>query len=234
MMQDIERYQDILTRSDMFRGIEGDRLIALLDAMQARVVTFARGETIYRLGDEIRETALVLEGTVIVEASDPEGEDTNLNMLGQGEEFGAFLVLSGNARNLMHIYAGARCVLMLFDLRAVGDGGDRSEECWRLLNNLARSFAEKCVDLYQKVHIYGKKRIRSRIKLYLMGLEAEGDVLTLPMNRTALAAFLGVDRTALARELSRMQQEGLIAVNKRRVTILNREYFQQGVRRVRG
>lgn len=236
MKQDLglEQYMDVLKRSDMFRGIEEARLLALLTAMRARVSSFARGETIYRYGDEIREIALVLEGTVVVEASDPEGEDTNLNMLGRGDEFGAFLVISGNTKSLMHIYAGTRCAVLMFDLRWAGTSGLRTDEMWRLLNNITVSFAEKSVDLYRKVQIYGKKRIRSRIKLYLMSLDATGDELTLPMNRTELAAYLGVDRTALARELGRMRQEGIIEVDKRRVRILNREFFQHGVRSVGG
>ena len=126
----------------------------------------------------------------------------------------------------MHIYAGTRCTLMLFDVAALSRLQNRSDEAWRMMCNITESFARKCADLYQKVQLYGKKRIRSRIKFYLMGLDIEQGEVTLPMNETALAACLGVDRTALAREITRMQEEGLIAVNKRRVRLLDREFFQ--------
>lgn len=230
MKQSVEKYRNVLSECDIFRGIDADRLMALLDTMQARVVHYARGETICRYGDEVRVSALVLEGTVVVEASDAEGEDTNLNMLGKGDEFGAFLVVSGNMRCPMHIYAGTRCTLLLLDLGRMGVAREKSEETWQLMNNIAVSIAGKCVDLYQKVQIFGKKRIRSRIKLYLMGLDIVDGEVTLPMNRTALAAYLGVDRTALAREFSRMQQEGLIEVDKRRVRILNSDTIQPNIR----
>ena len=173
----------------------------------------------------MRAAALVLEGTVIVEVSDAEGEDTNLNMLGKGDEFGAFLAISGNAKSLMHIYAGTRCTLMLFDVAALSRLQDRSDEAWRMMCNITESFARKCADLYQKVQLYGKKRIRSRIKFYLMGLDIEQGEVTLPMNRTALAAYLGVDRTALARELGRMRQEGIIEIHKRRARILDPDFL---------
>ena len=62
-----------------------------------------------------------------------------------------------------------------------------------------------------------------------MSLPSVDGEVTLPMNRTALAAYLGVDRTALAREVTRMQEEGLISVNKRRVRLLDREFFQMSV-----
>lgn len=226
MKQDLLQYSEVLANSDIFRGIEGEQLAALLEVMRARVLRFAKGETIYRVGDEVLESALVLEGTVIVEASDAEGDETNMNMLRRGDEFGAYIALSGDTRSPMHVYAGTRCAILMYDLLAVSASLARNEDEAKLVNNLLVSFAGKCVDLYQKVRIYGKKRIRERVRLYLMSLQPHEDEVILPMNRTALAAYLGVDRTALARELSRMQEEGLIAMDKRHVRLLDREFFQ--------
>ena len=59
-----------------------------------------------------------------------------------------------------------------------------------------------------------------------MSLPRTGDEVTLPVNRTELAASLGVDRAALARELARMRDEGLIAVNRRRVCLLDKDFFR--------
>lgn len=230
MKRSLERYLDILTQSDLFRGIEGDRLIPLLHRMRARVATYAKGETIYRCGDEMRETSVVLSGTVLVEASDDEGEDVNLTMVRQGEEFGAFMALSGSTRGFMRLYAGTRCTVVTFDLGAVGRNPTKSDEEWQLANNIMRNFAEKCAYLYQKVQIYGKKRIRSRLRLYFMTLDMADGELVLPMNRTMLAAYLGVDRTAMARELSRMQREGIIALDRRRVRILDPGFLQNAAR----
>ena len=226
MKQGFERYRDVLEHSDLFRGIDAEALPALLDVMRARVVRFAKGETIFRVGDEVLESALVLEGTVIVDASDAEGDDTNMNMLCCGDEFGAYIVLSGSMRSPMHVYAGARCTILMYDLLVVRDKPVRDSNEVKLVNNIMLAFARKCVDLYQKVQIYGKKRIRGRIRLYLMSLPSVDGEVTLPMNRTALASYLGVDRTALAREVTRMQEEGLIAVNKRRVRLLDADFFQ--------
>ena len=226
MKQDLERYRGVLEQSEMFRGLVDDERLELLGAMRARVVRYAKGETIYRVGDGVTESALVLEGTVIVDASDAEGDDTNLNMLRRGDEFGAFLVLSGSKCSPMHVYAGARCTILVYDLLSIVAKPVRSENEAKLINNIILSFAGKCVDLYQKVRIYGEKRIRGRIRLYLMSLPIADDEVTLPMNRTALASYLRVDRTALAREITRMQEDGLIAVNKRRVRLLDRDFFQ--------
>lgn len=230
MGKDFERYFDILSRSDLFHGIDGVQLPQLLEKLGARVVRYAKGETIYHCGDCVTETALVLEGTVIIEDSDIEDEDTNLNVLRRGEAFGAVLALSGNGRSPMHVYAGARCALMVFNLQDAGRRAAAGDEEWQLVNNIVLSFAAKCADLYRKVQIYGKKRIRSRIQLYLMTLDVVNGEVVLPLNRTELAEYLGVDRTALARELGRMREEGIIAVNKRHVRILDPDFIRRGNR----
>ena len=230
MIRDFERYLDTLRGSDLFRGIDADRLPQLLDRLGARVVKYARGETIYHCGDRVTESALVLEGTVIIEDSDIEDEYTNLDVLRAGEAFGAVLALSGNGKSPMHVYAGARCAILVFNLQDAGRWAASGDEEWRLVNNIMASFAGKCADLYRKVQIYGKKRIRSRIQLYLMTLDMVDGEVVLPLNRTELAEYLGVDRTALARELTRMRQEGIIAVNKRRVRILDPGFVQRGSR----
>ena len=43
---------------------------------------------------------------------------------------------------------------------------------------------------------------------------------TIPYDRRQLAGYLGVERSALCAELSRMQRDGLIRYEKRRFTLL--------------
>ena len=49
---------------------------------------------------------------------------------------------------------------------------------------------------------------------------SQGDEITLPFDRESLAAYLGANRTAVSREMSKMRDEGLIDFNKNVVRIL--------------
>ncbi len=226
MREELYYYLPMLSRCEIFRGIDGDRLADILGDMDARLMEYDRGETIYRCGDVVRLGAIVLEGAVTVGDEDMDGGSVNITLLEPGDALGAYMIVSGVHRLPMRVYAAARCKLMLFDLEKLLSRDDRSDEQWKITRNLLHEFAGRCVDLYQKASIYSKKRIRSRIRLYLMSLEAVNGEVLLPMNRTELAAWLGVDRAALARELGRMQDEGLIALDRRRVRLLDRDFFQ--------
>ena len=69
--------------------------------------------------------------------------------------------------------------------------------------------------LNQKMRILAQNRLRNRIKLYLQMLPATpGGELHLDMGRGELADYLCVDRSALSRELSLMQRDGLLETYK--------------------
>ena len=60
------------------------------------------------------------------------------------------------------------------------------------------------------------KTIRGRVMAYLssMSLQAGSDEFDIPFDRQQLADYLNVERTALSKELGRMQKEELITVRK--------------------
>lgn len=232
MRQEILRYRDIISKCGFFNGLDDEALFRALDGLGAHLVNYEKGQTIYRPGDIVRDSAILLEGMVMVETNDAEGEKTALNLLRAGDQLATYLAVSGNRRGTLRVWAGSDCVLLLLDISALRQMDRESPITWTLYDNLLKTIAGRCVDLYNRVQIYGKKRIRSRIRMYLMSLEIRDREVELPVNRTALAAYLGVDRTALARELTRMQEEGIIAVNKRRVRLLDPDFFQLTAREI--
>ena len=226
MNRNLNRYIDTLLGSEIFSGFTPADMQHVFELSRARVVEFRKDEAVYRYGDAVREMGVVLEGTIIVEANNAEGEKTNLNILMQGDEFGVYLVVSGARRSPMSVYAASRSKVMYFDIERMSQLQNKDRVIWKMMDNLLHSFADKLVDHYRRLHIYGQKRVRSRVRMYLMSLEREDDVVVLPLNRTDWAAYLGVDRTALARELSRMRDEGLIGIDKRRIRLLNTAFFE--------
>ncbi|MDF2613448.1 MAG: Crp [Clostridia bacterium] len=82
--------------------------------------------------------------------------------------------------------------------------------------------------LSDKAHFYKKKinllttsSIRLKLAKYFLELSEEqsSHVITLPFNRIELAEYLNITRPSLSRELSHMQQDGLITFIKSEVTI---------------
>ncbi|HML49612.1 MAG TPA: helix-turn-helix domain-containing protein, partial [Clostridia bacterium] len=66
-----------------------------------------------------------------------------------------------------------------------------------------------------------RRTTRDKLLSYLSALaeEAGRNEVTPPFNRQELADYLAVDRSALSRELSRMQAEGLLRYDKNTFTL---------------
>lgn len=225
MKADLNRYLPMLTANPLFEGISECKLAAMLETMDARVVDYERGQTFHRPGEALSRSCVLLDGAMVAEDIDFDGDRNILLRLYPGDELDVFLTLSGKLKAPMHVYAVAPSRVLLFDImNLLSVPGD--EDTWRFQRNLLKALSHRYVDVFEKLRIFNKKRIRSRVRVYLTTLEAHDGEVVIPMNRTDLADWLGVDRAALARELGHMQDDGLIRVNKRRIRLLNRDYFQ--------
>ena len=92
--------------------------------------------------------------------------------------------------------------------------------------NLLREMGRSALFLNQKMRILAQNRLRNRIKLYLQMLPVKpGGELHLDMGRGELADYLCVDRSALSRELGRMQKEGILAFQGQQVRILDQSFL---------
>ena len=72
----------------------------------------------------------------------------------------------------------------------------------------------------------GQKSIRAKLSVYLQELSAEGGETTLrEMNQTQLARYLGVERSALSREMSHLRDEGIIDYDRKTLRVLQPDFL---------
>jgi len=86
----------------------------------------------------------------------------------------------------------------------------------RVLQNLVRSISDKYFLLSRRVDLLLLKSLRAKVCAYLLS-EAEVHhslTFTVPYSRIQLADYLNCDRSALSRELSLMQRDGLLETYK--------------------
>lgn len=89
-----------------------------------------------------------------------------------------------------------------------------------LLNylNISADFASR---LSKKLHFMSFRTIRQKLAMYLLNLSKTtgSNVIVLDKTQTALAEYFGVSRESLERELTHMQKDNQIAIDKKKVTI---------------
>ena len=91
-----------------------------------------------------------------------------------------------------------------------------------LFKRFTAMLAERTLTLNNRIQILSKLTIREKVIMLLSeykSVTGEPDIV-LPFNRETMAIYLGVNQSALSRELSKMRDEGIITFHGSHFTIL--------------
>lgn len=223
----MEHIYPALHRCKFFEGIPKEKYPNVLNCLQASLKAYQRNQTILQIGEPMKLAGVVISGTVELAFLDENGNLVNVNHIGMGEVFGAAMACLEPRPSPMQLKAVTDCEVLLMNFNALLDmEGPLCPHRMQISTNLLRDFAQHAMFLNQRLRIISQKRLRDKIKLYLQHQSVGQDgKVTIPFNRNEMADYLYVDRSALSRELSRMQQEGIIAYQGQDFYILNRDFL---------
>lgn len=208
-----------LARTPLFRGASPEEVEGMLACLGAETRRYAKGETIFRVGDRVSALGLVCSGGVLIQANDLWGATTILDRVGPGHIFAeTYACLSGEPLMVDVVAAGPAEVLFLNVERVLTVCARTCGHHSRLVRNLLAIAAEKNLNLARKIFHTASKTIRGRLLSYLseQAIRSGSGSFTIPFDRQQLADYLNVDRSALSHELGKMQREGLLRVEKNR------------------
>ena len=108
---------------------------------------------------------------------------------------------------------------------------DGSPAHQRVLQNLVRTISDKYFLLSRRVDLLVLKSLRAKVCAYLLNESERAGSLTfsIPFSRVQLADYLNCDRSALSRELSLMQKDGLLDTFKSSFKLLDPDALKQMV-----
>ena len=94
----------------------------------------------------------------------------------------------------------------------------------KLVRNLLTVCAHKSLQLSMRILHTSSKSIRGRLLSYFSECAKKSGSYSfrIPYNRQQLADYLGIDRSAMCNELSKMQRDGVIRYEKNDVTLRER------------
>lgn len=212
-----------LTQTSLFSGISQADLSNLLSCLAAVERRYSKGAVILAEGEPTQWMGLVLEGRAIISCADVWGKSSILGFAEPGAVFGeAYACVPGEALLISVCAAEETRVLFLNVGKLLTVCGNACPFHARLIRNLLSISAGKNLQLSRRIFHTTPKSIRGRLQSYFSECAKKSGSLTfkLPFNRQQLADYLGVDRSAMSSELSKMQRDGLIQVQGSTITML--------------
>lgn len=192
-------------------------------ALKKRNLTFARGETIFHIGDDAGFFYCILSGKIQLYRSNPYREQT-FSILGKNEWVGHRDVIAGgeykhNARCLAETTVCKIPADILFEtMKAEPQFG------LQVASNLANSW----IGSEHQSYNLGARKVMERLADFLLQYPGEGEVpdaanreIDLSMTREMLATLMGTTTESVIRTLSQFKSRGWIRMSKGKVRYIN-------------
>lgn len=206
-----------LSKTLLFRGASETEIEAMLHCLGAHSKLFGKGETVFRAGQTTDCLGLVLSGSIIIENNDVWGNRNILGHASAGQIFGETYSCIPGEPMLVNVIADTRSEILFLDTgRLIQTCPNSCSHHRIMIENLLQICARKNLELSRRSLHTSSKSIRGRLLSYFSDQAMQNGSMefTIPYNRQQLADYLGVDRSAMSNELSKMRREKLIDYKK--------------------
>lgn len=219
----MEKYIEILNRTKLFSGVGDEDISAMLHCLQARLLTFKKGEYVFREGEHLNHITVLVKGKLLIQQDDFWGNRNIIHVVQVGEMFGEAYVAPESGVLPNDVVAEEDSAVIFFDIRkilTVCSAACRFHTV--VIQNLFFAISEKNRKLVQKIAHMSKRSTRAKLLSYLSeeAKRQNKSQFTIPFTRQQLADFLCVDRSAMSNELGKMRDEGILRFDKNRFTLL--------------
>lgn len=211
----------ILEKSPLFYGIPEEECRVLCSKIHYQVRKFEKDTIIVQGGEEVRHLFVILAGSVRGEMIDYSGKTVKIEDIEVARPLAAAFLFGKENRFPVTVTANCQAKLLAIP---VTEFLKLLQMNTTLLRNYLNNISTRAQFLSQKLHFLSFKTIKEKVAHFL--LQQAGDRFNsfeLKNTQQQLAELFGVTRPSLARVLGDMQNDSLIKIEKKTVTLLDKQ-----------
>lgn len=218
----MEHFQD-LKRTSIFKESTEFECQAMMFCFKTKFKTFLKNEPIVKQGDFIEDVVLIVKGGAIAENVDLLGNVNIMSELERGDVYGLESAVAGEDVFRDTIVAKQKTLVLFMNKhRILNPCSNRCKRHEVIVRNIMKLVADSHIKLLEKLTHMSKKTTREKLLSYFIAesKKSEKEYFEIPFNKTELANYLSVDRSAMSTELSKMKEEGVLDFDKKLYRIL--------------
>jgi len=216
-------HRAVLQKAVLFQDIGDDEFPNLINCLSPQVKHFSKNEIILLTGDSVHHIGIVLVGTACAYLENVNGNQTLISNLTPMSVFGEVLVSTRTHKSPVTVYAASDVTATFIEYQKVYSMCATACSAHRIfLQNMLKTIGDQYFYLFDRIAILREKTLRSRIMAYLYTLSGRGKatVVTIPFTKTLLADYLLANRSAVSKELCKMERDGIISVKGREIKLI--------------
>lgn len=205
----------------LFKDISESEIEQILNVVPNSQKNYFDGEIIVHQGDIINNIGIVVEGNAVGKKYTFDGEEIIVSHFGENRIFADVLSGADGYASPVTIQAIKGCTILFIDYHKLIFSQYPSTQ--RVLRNMIQNISLKFFYQNKRMDILMIKSVRGKVLAYLEWQKEinNSNKFRISLDRRLMADFLGVERSALSRELSRMKKERIIEYHKNEFILLN-------------
>ena len=215
----------VLENCSLFSGVSVSELKEVLEETPYHILSFDKGELIFRLMESALKVGIILEGSVEIQKSFPNGSQVNVSVRLPGEIIGPAAVFSKTRKYPCDIVALEPVTVMMFRKK---DLLQLMQKNVCILENLTAEIATATYMLQQRLELMSYNGIAQKAAFWLLmqARQTGKQSIKIPGSVSKWALQINVSRPSLHRELKNLEAERTIAYNPPVIEILNSDALQ--------
>lgn len=212
---------EIIGNSPLFAGIALEDVEAVLKCLQAQIKEYEKNELLLQSGSQMKRFGMILQGSVLIQKPDFEGNTVILTQVTPGELFGEAFAC-GSIPAGVDIWVQEPTQILWLDYQKILSPCECVCSFHRMLmSNLVQILARRNIFLTGRIEHLSKRTLREKVLSYLseQAMMKGCDTFCIPFNRQEFADYLAADRSALSAVLGKLRQEGVLEFQKNRFTL---------------
>ncbi|MDR2936029.1 MAG: Crp/Fnr family transcriptional regulator [Rikenellaceae bacterium] len=217
-----------LLKIPLFRSLdeaELERIFAELKTIETR---FKKGDILAMQEESCNRLIILLTGSVTGEMADEAGRVTKVEDVEAPSPIAILFLFGAANRFPVQVTAledGTAAVIPRVSVLRMLSMNEV------LLKNYLDISADFATRLSNKLNMMSLNTIRQKLAVWLLGLSKRqgSDTVVLDKTKSALADYFGIARPSLERELTAMQRDGLIAANRKTITLLSKKALAEAM-----
>ena len=219
----MEKYFEVLRRCSLFSNVEDENIISMCRCLGAKIVGYNKKETILSEGEPAKYIGIVLLGITQIVQVDYFGNRSIVECVGPSELFGETFACAEVNAIPVDIISNDKTEIMFIDCIRITQSCDNACSFHQqMIFNLMKVIATKTLTFHQKIEIISKRSTREKLMTYMRLQEKKNksNSFEIPYDRQELADYLGVERSGLSAEISKLRKEGILECKKNRFMLL--------------
>jgi CRP-like cAMP-binding protein len=164
----MEKYYPLLETCPLFRDVSPGELAAMLNCFGARILRYAKGETIFLAGDSAKDMGILLCGSVHILQNDYYGNRSIISVVQPGELFlEVFACAEAEVLSVDAVASEASEVMLIEGTHILHTCDHHCAHHRRLIYNLMRELAQKNLYFHERIEVTSRRTTREKLLAYL-------------------------------------------------------------------